>query len=168
MKKYLLVLFGKFESDDVCQEIALTITPLVDSPHLKFQKSDGSLVFHFASEISQDEINDYIIGSLFDICSSFILMEYTDKVSLFLPDGLKKHLLDLENSNDEIHINITPSSRSMNDGEEDDDDFVALLLENLKKDVKKPSLDFILDKIASTGFESLSQFEKDTLESYSK
>jgi hypothetical protein len=126
------------------------------------------LVFHFASEISQDEINDYIIGSLFDICGSFILTEYTDKVSLFLPDGIKEHLLDLENSKDEIHINITPSSRSMNDGEEDDDDFVALLLENLKKEVKKPSLDFILDKIASTGFESLSQFEKDTLESYSK
>jgi hypothetical protein len=89
-------------------------------------------------------------------------------VSLFLPDGLKEHLLDLENSNDEIHINITPSNRSMNDGEEDDDDFVALLLENLKKEVKKPSLDFILDKALSNGFESLSQFEKDTLESYSK
>jgi hypothetical protein len=56
----------------------------------------------------------------------------------------------------------------MNDGEEDDDDFVALLLENMKKEVKKPSLDFILDKALSNGFESLSQFEKDTLESYSK
>jgi hypothetical protein len=55
----------------------------------------------------------------------------------------------------------------MNEDEEDDD-FVALLLEGLKKNVKKPTLDYILDKIASDGFESLSQFEKDTLESYSK
>ncbi len=88
-------------------------------------------------------------------------------MSLHLPDGLKEHLLDLENTSDDIHINMTPNVRSMNE-EEEDDDFVALLLEGLKKNVKKPTLDYILDKIASNGFESLSQFEKDTLESYSK
>ena len=167
MKKYLLIIFGNFESDDVTQEIALTITPLVDSPNLKFQKSNGSLMFHFASEISQEEIDDYIVGSLFDICSSFVLTEFTDKVSIHLPDGLKEHLLDLENTSDDIHINMTPNVRSMNE-EEEDDDFVALLLEGLKKNVKKPTLDYILDKILSNGHESLTQFEKDTLESYSK
>ena len=167
MKKYLLIIFGNFESDDVTQEIALTITPLVDSPNLKFQKSNGSLMFHFASEISQEEIDDYIVGSLFDICSSFVLTEFTDKVSIHLPDGLKEHLLDLENTSDDIHINMTPNVRSMNE-EEEDDDFVALLLEGLKKNVKKPTLDYILDKILSKGPESLTQFEKDTLESYSK
>ena len=167
MKKYLLIIFGNFESDDVTQEVALTITPLVDSKNLKFQKSNGSLMFHFASEISQEEIDDYIVGSLFDICSSFILTEFTDKVSIHLPDGLKEHLLDLENTSDDIHINMTPNARSMNE-EEEDDDFVALLLEGLKKNVKKPTLDYILDKILSNGPESLTQFEKDILESYSK
>jgi hypothetical protein len=167
MKKYLLIIFGNFESDDVTQEVALTITPLVDSKNLKFQKSNGSLMFHFASEISQEEIDDYIVGSLFDICSSFILTEFTDKVSIHLPDGLKEHLLDLENTSDDIHINMTPNLRSMNEDEEDDD-FVALLLEGLKKNVKKPTLDYILDKILSNGPESLTQFEKDILESYSK
>jgi hypothetical protein len=167
MKKYLLIIFGNFESDDVTQEIALTITPLVDSPNLKFQKSNGSLMFHFASEISQEEIDDYIVGSLFDLYGSFVLTEFTDKVSIHLPDGLKEHLLDLENTNDDIHINMTPNVRSMNE-EEEDDDFVALLLEGLKKNVKKPTLDYILDKILSNGPESLTQFEKDILESYSK
>jgi hypothetical protein len=167
MKKYLLIIFGNFESDNVTQEIALTITPLVDSPNLKFQKSNGGLMFHFASEISQEEIHDYVLGSLFDITNSFVLTEFTDRVSIHLPDGLKEHLLDLENTSDDIHINMTPNLRSMNEDEEDDD-FVALLLEGLKKNVKKPTLDYILDKIASDGFESLSQFEKDTLESYSK
>lgn len=167
MKKYLLIIFGNFESDNVTQEIALTITPLVDSPNLKFQKSNGGLMFHFASEISQEEIHDYVLGSLFDLCGSFVLTEFTDKVSIHLPDGLKEHLLDLENTNDDIHINMTPNVRSMNE-EEEDDDFVALLLEGLKKNVKKPTLDYILDKILSNGPESLTQFEKDILESYSK
>ena len=167
MKKYLLIIFGNFESDNVTQEIALTITPLVDSPNLKFQKSNGGLMFHFASEISQEEIHDYVLGSLFDITNSFVLTEFTDKVSIHLPDGLKEHLLDLENTNDDIHINMTPNVRSMNE-EEEDDDFVALLLEGLKKNVKKPTLDYILDKILSNGPESLTQFEKDILESYSK
>jgi hypothetical protein len=167
MKKYLLIIFGNFESDEVTQEIALTIGFLVDSPHLKFQKSDGSLMFHFASETSQEEINDYIIVHLFDLCGSFVLTEFTDKVSIQLPNGLKEHLLDLENSSDDIHINMTPNARSMNE-EEEDDDFVALLLEGLKKNVKKPTLDYILDKILSNGPESLTQFEKDILESYSK
>jgi hypothetical protein len=167
MKKYLLIIFGNFESDNVTQEIALTITPLVDSPNLKFQKSNGGLMFHFASEISQEEIHDYVLGSLFDITNSFVLTEFTDKVSIHLPDGLKEHLLDLENTSDDIHINMTPNVRSMNE-EEEDDDFVALLLEGLKKNVKKPTLDYILDKILSNGHESLTQFEKDTLESYSK
>ena len=30
-----------FKSDEICKEIALTVTPLVDSPHLKFQSSKG-------------------------------------------------------------------------------------------------------------------------------
>jgi hypothetical protein len=54
--------------------------------------------------------------------------------------------------------------------ESDDEDFVALLLDKVKKNVKKPTLDQLLDKInnSENGIESLSQFEKDTLESYSK
>jgi hypothetical protein len=43
-------------------------------------------------------------------------------------------------------------------------------LDKVKKNVKKPTLDQLLDKInnSENGIESLSQFEKDTLESYSK
>jgi hypothetical protein len=54
--------------------------------------------------------------------------------------------------------------------EEEEDDIVALLLEGMKDKglFKKPSLDQILDKVLSNGIESLSSFEKDTLETYSK
>jgi hypothetical protein len=169
MKKYLLIVIGDFKSDEICKEIALTVTPLVDSPHLKFQSSKGTLIFHFESEVDQSEIHDYIEGSLFDIVNVFILTEYTDNVSVCMPKELKQHLFDLENNNEEVSINIdlNQNRRSFDDLEEEDD-FVALLLNEVKSKVKLPSLDQILDKIASKGVDSLTQFEKDTLDSYSK
>ena len=51
---------------------------------------------------------------------------------------------------------------------QEEEDFVALLLDKIKKKVKKPSLDNLLEKIQSEGLDSLTPFEKDTLDEYSK
>ena len=51
---------------------------------------------------------------------------------------------------------------------DDDEEFVALLLEEVKKRVKKPTLDQLLDKIKEVGVDSLTPFEKGVLENYSK
>jgi hypothetical protein len=45
---------------------------------------------------------------------------------------------------------------------------VALLLNEVKKHMKAPTLDQLLDKIKSEGVDSLTPFEKGTLENYSK
>lgn len=168
MKKFFLIVFGNFESEDICKEIALTVTPLVDSPHLKFNHSQGNLIFHFASEVSQEEIHDYLIGSLFDICNSFILSENTDKVSLFLPKEVKEHLLDLDSDSNNVEMKINLNAQTKIQQLGTDDEFVALLLEEVKRKVKKPSLDQLLEKISLQGIDSLSQYEKDTLDDYSK
>lgn len=172
MTKFLLTVIGDFKQKELISEVALTLTPIVDSPHLKFQSSHGTLIFHFASEVAQEEIHDYIQGSLFGLIDSFILVEYTDKVSVCMTKELKDHLFDLENdSQDVMNISMDMSNIKNNSDfieDEDDDDFVALLLNQVKEKVKKPSLDYILDKIANKGMESLSQFEKDTLDLYSK
>lgn len=168
MRKYLLVLFGEFESEETCKEIALTLTPLVDSAHLKFNHSNGNLIFHFASEVSQEEIYDYVIGSLFDLCSSFILTENTDKLSVYLPKKVKDHLFDLENEGEDIEMKININQIRPFKELESEEDFVALLLDEVKKSIKKPSLDQILEKISTNGVSSLSQFEKDILDEYSK
>jgi hypothetical protein len=169
MKKYLLTVIGNFENKEICKEVALTLTPIVDSPHLKFQSSQGVLLFHFESEVEQTEMHDYIQGSLFDIVNTFILTELTDNVSVCMPKDVKEHLFDLENDNNEVSINIDLNQNRRNfDEMEEDDDFVALLLNEVRSKVKAPSLDQLLDKIASNGVESLTQFEKDTLDSYSK
>ena len=83
-----------------------------------------------------------------------------------------KHLMDLENSTENIEMfidmRVEKNNLRINEEDEDDDDFVALLLNEVKRNVKKPSLDQILDKISKQGFESLTPYEKETLEYYSK
>jgi hypothetical protein len=91
-----------------------------------------------------------------------------------MPKDVENHLLDLENKSEDVVIdmNFKDIKNRLEEIEEesDDEDFVALLLDKVKKNVKKPTLDQLLDKInnSENGIESLSQFEKDTLESYSK
>jgi hypothetical protein len=89
-----------------------------------------------------------------------------------MPEEIKVHLLDLENGSENIEMFIDMKSEKnnlrFNEEEEDYDDFVALLLDEVKRKVKKPSLDQLLEKISKNGVESLSTYEKETLEYYSK
>jgi hypothetical protein len=90
-----------------------------------------------------------------------------------MPEDIKQNLLDLENSLDEIEMSIDMNSeknnmRYIDEEQEDDEDFVALLLDEVKRKVKKPSLDQLLEKISKNGINSLSKFEKETLEYYSE
>jgi len=168
MKRFLLLIIGDFSSEKICKDIALSIYPLVDSPQLKFQHSKGVLIFHFASEVTQEEIETYIQGILYGITNSFILTEFTDKVSVVMPDNIKEHLINLDKSDDDVEMKISIDESFNIFEESEDDEFVALLLDEVKKKVKKPSLDQILDKILTKGVESLSIFEKEILETYSK
>lgn len=170
MKKYFLILLGNFESD-LCNEIAITISPIVDSPQLKFQSSQTFILMHFASEVDRTEIYEYLHANLFDKVGSFILSENNDNMSVFMPDDIKSHLFDLENQSSDVVINIDLKKVRdyMDEPEtEEDEDFVALLLDKIKKKVKRPSLDSLLEKIQSEGLNSLTPFEKDTLDEYSK
>ena len=172
MKSYLLTAIGNFDSEELCKEIAISITPIVDSPHMKFQHTKGILMFYFSTEVDKIEIFDYVTGILFGITETFILTEVSDNVTVSLPSGIKEHLFDLENESNDINMNIDMKKVKNNielfGDEEEDEDFVALLLGERERLLKKPSLDQILDKINSKGYESLSQYEKDVLDSYSK
>lgn len=171
MKKYILTVIGSFENEKVCQDLALTLTPVVDSPHMKFQHTSGILIFHFASEVPKNEIYDYVGGILFGITEAYILTELHDNMTLSMPQDIKQHLMDLENHTEDVEMNIDMNRIKRNLDfmeEEEDDDFVALLLGKRNNLIKKPNLDFILDKILDKGFESLTEFEKDILKSYSK
>ena len=172
MNKYLLTVFGEFGTKEMCQNVALSITPIVDSPNLKFQHSKGVLLFHFSSEIPKEEIYEYVKGVLYGLSESFILTTMTDDVSVFMPKDIYNHLFDLDSANGEIDmkLDMTRIKNNLDFMEQEEDDLVALLLEEMRENnvIKKPSLDQILDKVLTNGMESLSPFEKDTLETYSK
>jgi NADPH-dependent 7-cyano-7-deazaguanine reductase QueF-like protein len=75
----------------------------------------------------------------------------------------------LENTEDNDGIEMVFVPKDQQDQEEEyDDDFVALLLNEVKKNLKTPTLDQLLDKIKSEGVESLTQYEMGLLESHSK
>ena len=172
MRNYILTVIGNFESEKECQELAISLTPIVDSPNLKFQHTKGILIFHFATEVSKEEIFDYVGGILYGVTEAYILTELNDKVTFSMPKDIKDHLLDLENTTDNIEMFIDMRAEKnnlrINEDDEDDDDFVALLLDEVKRKVKKPTLDQLLEKISKNGIDSLTQFEKETLEYYSE
>lgn len=170
MKKYLLVVYGNFKTQEECNEIGMGISDVVDSPQLKFIHVKGCLIFHFASEIDKEDIKDYLEVVLYEHSNLFILSEFTDKLSLHMTEEMKNHLFDLENNDDNvsIRVNVERNPPNLTYEEEDDEDFVALLLNDVKQNVAKPTLDQLLEKIKLKGVESLSVFEKDTLELYSK
>lgn len=172
MKNYLLTVIGNFESEELCQDIAISLSPIVDSPHMKFQHTKGILIFHFATEVDKTEIYDYMSGVFFGITETFILTEINDNVSVSMPIDVKTHLFDLENEGEGIDMNIdmrqVKNNAEMFMEEEEEEDFVALLLGEKERLFKQPTLDQILDKINSKGYESLTPFEKDVLEDYSK
>lgn len=150
--------------------MAAIIIPIVDSPQLKFQYSRGTVLFHFGSVLEQIDIYDFLDFALENFSNAFILTEFNDKVSVKLPDEVKEHFYNLEGQTDglnamELNLNeIMDELTTSEDGEE----FVALLLEEVKRGLKKPSLDQLLDKIKETGVDSLTVFEKGVLENYSK
>ena len=174
MNNYLLTIIGNIESEKMCKEIALSISPLVDSPNLKFQHKEGVLLMHFATEVSKGEIYDYVHGVLYGVIDTFILTEITDEVSVSMPKDMFGHLFDLENIDDDVTMRLEMGKIIMNqmnlfnEKYELDEEDLSIIIDQFKPLVEKPSLDQILDKINNQGYESLSPFEKDTLESYSK
>jgi hypothetical protein len=99
-------------------------------------------------------------------------MKMTDDVSVSMPDDIYNHLFDLESTNGQLDmkLDMTRIKNNLDFMEQEEDDLVALLLEEMRENslIKKPSLDQILDKVLIDGIESLSPFEKYTLETYSK
>lgn len=171
MNNYLLTIIGDIKSEKMCEEIALSISPVVDSSNLKFQHKNGVLLMHFGTEIDKDEVYEYIKGVLYGVIDTFILSEMSDKVSVFMPEDTSKHLFDLDNIDDDVNMRLEMGKvifNQMNTDEDITDVYLPIFLEALSDLVKRPSLDQLLDKINNQGYSSLTQFEKDSLENYSK
>jgi hypothetical protein len=172
MNKYLLSILVNTPSEEMCRDVALLITPIVDSPTLKYHFNNGVIIFHFNSEIPKEEVYEYLKVSLFGITDSFFLNKITDNVSVFMPQEYHEYLFDLDNIDDTMtgSLDMVRVKNNLDFMEEEEDDIMALLLDEMREKnlFRKPSLDQILDKVLTNGIDSLSSFEKNTLETYSK
>jgi hypothetical protein len=174
MNYYLLSVTNDFASDSLCKEIAISLSPIVDSPNLKFHYTRNQIIFSFGTETEKSEIYEYIYGVLFGLVEIFVLTEIVDDFTVSLPKDIKDHLFDLENVGENVTMKLDMERIKKNldfsfDEEDDDDenDIMSLIMNN-KKTEPNPTLDQILDKLYSEGIDSLSSKEKNILETYSQ
>lgn len=174
MNYYLLSLTNDFASEGMCKEIALSISPIVDSPNLKFHYTRNQIIFSFGTETPKDEIYEYITGILYGLVEIFILTEVVDDFSVSLPKDIRDHLFDLENVGENVTMKLDMERIKKNldfsfddDEEDEDDDIMSLIFKN-KNTTPTPTLDQILDKLYSEGIDSLSSKEKNILQTYSQ
>ena len=183
MKNYLVTLIGNFITDDSCNEMVMSVAPLVDSPNMKYQFGGGILMMHFATEVPKDEIFEYISGLIHKDSEILILTEVSDKVSVHIPYEKSGHLFDLDNpgANNDYSIDmkgVIENTDLYNDYDEDDDidiSFSNELESQFKSKIQhwmgtpavKTTLDTILDKINILGMDSLTKHELTLLQNYS-
>ena len=182
MKNYLATVIGNFITDDSCNEMVMSVAPLVDSPNMKYQFGGGILMMHFATEVPKDEIFEYITDLIHVDSEILILTEVSDKVSVHIPYEKSGHLFDLDNpgANNDYSIDmkgVVENTDLYNDFDEDDIDisFSNELESQFKSKIQhwmgtpavKTTLDTILDKINVLGMDSLTKHELTLLQNYS-
>lgn len=175
MNYYLLSVTCDVTTEKICREIAISISPIVDTLHLKFHYTRNQIIFSFGTETEKDEIFEYIRGILFGLVDIFILTEIKDECSVSLPEDVEEHLFDLDSVSDDLTMKLDMERIKKNldfsfDEEDDDDDndIMSLIKSNKIINSYNPTLDQILDKLHSEGMSSLSVQEKNILETYSK
>jgi hypothetical protein len=183
MKNYLVTLIGNFITDDSCNEMVMSVAPLVDSPNMKYQFGGGILLMHFATEVPKDEIFEYITSLIHPDHEILILTEVSDKVSVHIPFEKAGHLFDLDNPGENNHYSIDMKgvieNTNLYEDYEEDDDFDPSFSNELESQFKsklpylagpsvvKPTLDSLLDKINTLGMDSLTKHELTLLQKFS-
>jgi hypothetical protein len=177
MNYYLLSVTCNVATEKICREIAISISPIVDTPHLKFHYTRNQIIFSFGTETEKDDIFEYIRGVLYGLVDIFILTEIKDGFSASLPEDVEDHLFNLDDVGedltmkldmDRIKKNLDFSFDEEDEDDDDDNDIMSLIKSNKVINTQNPTLDQILDKLHSEGMSSLSIQEKNILETYSK
>ena len=163
--KYLLVVFENLgKKTKLVKTIAESISIIADKESVKYSYGDNVAIINFHSMDDQEDVSIYVDELLKGVVTLFFLTPYTDNVYTSLPMDVHKYLfgeseiIDEDNYNleDEIEIDrLFPPFNSKSTTK------VA------KPKIKELSLDEILDKINTEGIHSLTEQERQTLETHS-
>lgn len=172
MNNFLLIIFGNFKNASVAQDIAINLTPIVDSEYLKFISSKFYMTANFTSDIPRCEIDEFLKVALGNIEIDYFLIEINDNLSVNFPKEIVNHLFNLEVPSGISFVGFDTSQihmKTMNQiDNKEEKDIAMILFDKLKENIAKPTLDQLLDKIKTTGMKSLSPYELGILENYSK
>ena len=167
MNKYILTIIGEIKEDE-CPDIVLSLGEVVDSNNVKFVHNDNVIMLCFGSNVEKNNLFCFIQGVLYGITDTYVLSDVTNDMYVSLPKAMKGFILDLETGDDVEFTSDFDLDIIDEDEDEEDSQLMKLLNRNLKKTNKRPSLDFLLEKISRDGIESLSETEKKFLDEYSK
>ena len=192
--QYLLFVYGDFRNKDkVVELISLQLSSFTTmTSNIKFNYGDYGAIYNFESEHNFFNIRDHVHVILEKVSFQYFLIEKPKNMYAYMPPELKINLFDLLSDNDNKEYNITEEEEesgytNLTDmfyyntnttfSEEDlfkgidKDQLFQNIMERLKyedEDQPKPTVDDILDKIRDKGMDSLTSYEKQLLEEYSK
>jgi hypothetical protein len=140
------------------------------SKEIKFMYGDLHSIFNFASDLSFDEMKDFMDIVAVDIQQfEYILIPKPRNIGSNFDEDNMKHLLSLKNKPKDKLKPVTPKLRTKDlKGDEPFMDLADIIMNFKRKEVCNMTLDELLDKIIIEGMESLSELEKQKLDEYSK
>jgi hypothetical protein len=192
--QYLLFVYGDFRNKDkVVELISLQLSAFTTmTSNIKFNYGDYGAIYNFESEHNFFNIRDHVHVILEKVSFQYFLIEKPKNMYAYMPPEMKINLFDLFSDNDNKEYNITEeeeesgytnltdmfyyntnttfSEEDMFKGVDKDQLFQNIMerLQYEDEDLPKPTVDDILDKIRDKGIESLTSYEKQLLEEYSK
>jgi hypothetical protein len=192
--KYILICIGDYTNNqnEVIQKIANEIMPMISSATIKYYNNNLNLIYHFESKINFNDLKSLVDNAVSPFVGMYFLNGCTPNMSLGMPQELYDYLFNLDDNEmippnmnsisnqiievdeefmksvKEIHDQIILDMEEMGLMDECEDDDLAQIVRKNKKMEEVPTLDNLLDKIASNGMGSLTKEEKELLEQYSK
>ena len=191
--QYLLFVYGDFRGKDkIVELISLQLSSFTTmTSNIKFNYGDYGAIYNFESEHNFYNIRDHVHIILEKVSFQYFLIEKPKNMYAYMPPELKINLFDLFSDNDNKEYNITEEEESnytnlvdmfyynTNTTFSEEDLFKGIdkdqLFQNIMERLRyedeeeyKPTVDDILDKIRDKGIESLTSYEKNLLEEYSK
>jgi hypothetical protein len=170
---YLLFVYYNTDvknSEEKTQEIGGFISDVMTSKEIKFMYGDLHSIFNFASDLSFDEMKDFMDIVAVDIQQfEYILIPKPRNIGSNFDEDNMKHLLSLKNKPKDKLKPVTPKLRTKGlDKENTFTDWEDIIFNFKRPEICDLTLDELLDKIGNEGIESLSELEKKKLDEYSK
>lgn len=178
---YLFFVFAKHKNqEELVNIISNDISVVSQEGTIKYYYGPESMIFTFHSSEDVSSLNQFFHMVYGSVDMVFMLLPYnTDNMSAKLTPEIYQHLFGTDNQSDnseEVLENDVEAQKLLNDF---DEKFGAAFIESigeaeedeiavLKKKVKEPTLNDILDKINESGFSSLTKKELILLEIFSK